>query len=554
MMKKMIGIVVCMLLIATVFVPSIPGVRTANEDNGSKQRDWEIETVDSAGDTGWCTSIALDSNNYPHISYGNSDNEALKYAKWNGATWEIETVDSPGFGWTSIALDSDDYPHIAYHNQDSEYQKYAKWNGAAWEIEIVDSVWSYFASIALDSDDYPHISYYEMNNEDLKYAKWNGAAWEIETVDSVGDVGEYCSLALDSSDYPHISYRDNDNTLKHAWWDGTLWHIEVVEVIPGSYGVRYSSIAIDSSDKPHIAYKDYENDDLKYAKNTTGTWETETVDSTGDTGWYLSIALDSSDYPHISFSDWPGYNYRLKYAKWSGDKGWEIEIVDTAVDAGKFTSIALDSYDCPHISYNDGNLDDLKYAKKAPPEDTTPPETTCELEGEMEGDVYISDVTVYLNATDDISGVNYTMYKLDHGEFEIYEEPFVVSDDGDHTVYFYSVDNAGNVEDTKNCTFTIEHPCNIEINISGLFGVKATITNTGEENITGLECSIKLEGGFILFGKSKTDTIPSLAPGESKPIRSLVFGFGKPTITVTAGCAEATASGILILFFVLGVK
>ncbi|GAH74151.1 unnamed protein product, partial [marine sediment metagenome] len=52
--------------------------------------------------------------------------------------------------------------------------------------------------------------------------------------------------------------------------------------------------------------------------------------------------------------------------------------------------------------------------------DTTPPVTTCALDGEKEGDVYISSVTVTLNATDDMSGVNYTMYCVDRGEWYQY--------------------------------------------------------------------------------------------------------------------------------------
>jgi len=89
-------------------------------------------------------------------------------------------------------------------------------------------------------------------------------------------------------------------------------------------------------------------------------------------------------------------------------------------------------------------------------EDNEPPITTCILDGEMEGDVYVTDVTVTLEAIDYLSGVNYTMYKLDEGEWTEHEDSFVVSDDGEHTFYYYSVDNAGNVEEEKSCTFTIE--------------------------------------------------------------------------------------------------
>ena len=75
--------------------------------------------------------MALDSNGYPHISYYNvPPNEAffkgdLKYAKWTGTAWSITTVDSAGAGrCSSIALDSNDNPHISY--RDSTNLKYAK--------------------------------------------------------------------------------------------------------------------------------------------------------------------------------------------------------------------------------------------------------------------------------------------------------------------------------------------------------------------------------------------------------------------------------------------
>lgn len=42
-------------------------------------------------------------------------------------------------------------------------------------------------------------------------------------------------------------------------------------------------------------------------------WHIETVDSTGDMGWYTSIALDSSDKPHISYWDMAGDYLRYAY-------------------------------------------------------------------------------------------------------------------------------------------------------------------------------------------------------------------------------------------------
>lgn len=184
--------------------------------------------------------------------------------------------------------------------------------------------------------------------------------------------------------------------------------------------------------------------------------------------------------------------------------------------------------------------------------DITPPETTCELEGELEGDVYISDVIVTLEAVDDRSGVDYTMYSIDGDKWQKYEGPFVVPEDGEHIVRFYSVDYAENKEDNQSCTFTIQHPCYVEIEIAGDFRVNAVIKNTGEEDIADLEWSITLEKGLVFIGREKTGVIESLPAGKEEPIHSFVFGIGRPIITVTAGCAELTVRDyLLILIFLI---
>jgi len=90
---------------------------------------WIIQPVDSEGTVGHYTSIALDSQGYPHISYRVWIKDDLKYARWDGTDWIIQTVDSEGDvgRFTSIALDSSDYPHISYYDDTNGDLKYARW-------------------------------------------------------------------------------------------------------------------------------------------------------------------------------------------------------------------------------------------------------------------------------------------------------------------------------------------------------------------------------------------------------------------------------------------
>jgi len=356
----------------TVYVGDV--VRFDGSGSYDPDAGWETTTVDSSGRVGGFTSMALDSRGYPHISYLDSDNWDLKYARWNGSSWNVEGVDTAGKvgSYSSIAVDSNDNPHISYYeiinySKDGDL-KYAKWTGTNWSIETVDSdgdAGYALTSIALDSNGYPHIAYYvDEYYYDLRYARWNGSDWNIEVVDSSGNVGLYPFITLDGNDYAHICYYAATNTeLRYARWTGTNWSIEALDS-PGIVGWD-CSIALDSDDHPRISYKDRSNRDLKYAEWTGTNWSIEIVAPIGlHGGGLLSIALDRNDNPHISYYFWINWSDGdLRYTRWTGTN-WGIETVDSVGDVGTHSSIALDYNDVPHISYYDFTNSGLKYAKK----------------------------------------------------------------------------------------------------------------------------------------------------------------------------------------------
>ncbi len=230
---------------------------------------------------------------------------------------------------------------------------------------------------------------------------------------------------------------------------------------------------------------------------------------------------------------------------------WTEYTVDISSYSGQPIYIGIHVYSFDVFAFF---LDDFQVTGTGGAMDTTPPITTCTLTGTQEGGVYTSDVTVTLSAIDTQSGVNYTMYKLDGADYAVYTGQFMVTADGSHTILFYSVDNAGNIEDEKTTTFTIEHPIAITITISGGLGVSAAIKNTGTTDLTNIAYTIALDGKLIFVGKNKQGTIAALAPGESKTIKDFVVGFGKTGIAVSAGTEEASATGTVLLIFVTGVQ
>ena len=75
----------------------------------------------------------------------------------------------------------------------------------------------------------------------------------------------------------------------------------------------------------------------------------------------------------------------------------------------------------------------------------------------------------------------------------------------------------------------------------GLFKVTAEIKNGGGD-ATGIDWSITLEGGIILLGKETAGNIFSIpADDEASISSSLILGFGKTVVTVTAECAEGSS-------------
>ena len=333
---------------------------------------WSVETVDSYGDVGQFTDIAVTEDNTVFISYYDLVKKDLKFARLINNEWSITVVDSRGDvgKFASLALDSVGNPHISYYDETLHTLKHAYFNGIEWQSEVVDGSGNVGEdnAIAIDSADRIHISYHDETNGDLKYAKSTGNGWDIDVVDSIGETGELSSITLDTNGNPHISYTNRyDYYLYHAYYLNSNWVKEKVDDTSVLYGSTF--ITYDPDGFIHILYYDVTPDyfTLRHAYQLNDGWHNEIIDphlwGTFGTGG-ANIVFDYLGRIHVGYFDWAWQtvNYACKI-----NGIWNLEIVDSEweyITVGAHAALAVDSQGILHMSYMDMWNLDLKYARK----------------------------------------------------------------------------------------------------------------------------------------------------------------------------------------------
>ncbi|MGA3213889.1 MAG: Ig-like domain-containing protein, partial [Terriglobales bacterium] len=155
-------------------------------------------------------------------------------------------------------------------------------------------------------------------------------------------------------------------------------------------------------------------------------------------------------------------------------------------------------------------------------------------------------VMVTLTATDPGSGstgsgVYYTAYEVDSGGYYLYTGTFTVSAIGSHTVYFYSVDNAGNVESTVSTSFTV-------LNATSATLTSSANPSTGGETVTFTATVKPAAGGtptgYITFYNGSTSIgILALSGGVAKlNYSALTAGTHSMTAVYAGSSTDATST------------
>jgi hypothetical protein len=351
---------VCLALCFFIFgCGNVVGGGGGSSGGGSSNPPEHISTVDNVIIEH--TSLVLDQQGRPHISYYDKNNYDLKYAKWNGSTWEVTVIQSYESSamkvgeYSSIAIDSNNRPIIAFrYSGTAESQvRIATLESTNWIISTVDTNSDInlgnYCSLKIDSQNHLYVAYLDAAMQIVKLASYEGSSWNIQTVTTGQGM---ISLALDEYDSPYICYFKSPNMVYCTYWNSG-WVTAEIDPSVGDYsgGVRIS-IALTGTMHPIISYYQSVQGDLKVASyegtGPTG-WATYEVDSYQDAGRYSSIAVNGGMIG-VSYSR---NNGSLDYAKCTSS-GWTSEAIDDnggAGSVGRFNNLALDAYGKARICY-----------------------------------------------------------------------------------------------------------------------------------------------------------------------------------------------------------
>ncbi len=336
-----------------------------------------VQTVASQGTVGSYSSLRLDSNGNPCVAFADESTGNVKFARWDGFTWVIQTVDLDG-SWVSFDLDPNHNPHVAYVSRMQMKLVCAEWNGSDWtKSEVASGTLFNWTSIVVDSNDVTHITY-SADGYGLRYASGSAAqGWSTVAVDTTASPS---FIALDSNASLHFVFVTPGVGLLYSSWDGSAWNNVVVD----AGQCNFLSLAFDANGTPYVGYcQTYQSgstmfiSDLKLAKQNGAAWGTQTVSTVSLDIYrvgYNSVAVDANGNPHMSFVD-PNDGF-LKYARWTGTT-WMIQTVDSSGFVGEYNSLALDSLGNVQISYYDNTNNNLKYTSFPIPTSTPTPAPTA---------------------------------------------------------------------------------------------------------------------------------------------------------------------------------
>jgi hypothetical protein len=227
---------------------------------------------DSSAFVGASVSMGLDSTGKPGIAYTDSTNADLKYAHWNGTSWDVGLVGS-------TTGKRGNYPSIAYLNNKPTISHFVKTNLGG------------YLSVDQNTSLNPSTS----------------TSWSTTQIDASGDAGRYSTIVYNANTSKWgIAYTDSVLLTRGARYvesSGssvtTGWGLPVIVPQPvgsNSSQAWWSSLVYDANNKPAFAWYNDADADLIFSHRNglLNGWNSVRVDAGLITGRNPNLRINSA--------------------------------------------------------------------------------------------------------------------------------------------------------------------------------------------------------------------------------------------------------------------
>lgn len=174
---------------------------------------WNLETLESANDTGNETSLVVDAAGTAHVAFRFGTDADVRYLKGTASAFApSETVESTNNVGNFVSLDvgSTGKAFIAHYDDTTDDLRFATNRAGFWQSTLVDSggqVGTY-ASIDVLNAGLVFIGYRDDGQDDARIALNIGTTSQIFTIDAVGAPGQYASIRHGKDHTLWMSHRE----------------------------------------------------------------------------------------------------------------------------------------------------------------------------------------------------------------------------------------------------------------------------------------------------------------------------------------------------------
>lgn len=346
-----------------------------------------ITTIDSTGNVGTHSSIAVTSDDLPVIAYYDDTNDNLKVIKCGNTscssgntTTTIDSTGDVGKG-TSIGIGGDGFPVISYWDTTNGSMKVAHCGNAACSsgntLTTVDASVGgalFSSSLAIGTDGFPVIAYYSTANG-IEFIKCGNAVCSTGNILGIGFTGADTpaqSVTIGADGNPVVVYFSSPDLLLVKCGNASCTSGNSVTDIGSNLGATYrTSVAIGADNFPVVAYSlndgFFQMIKCGNASCSTITSNTEIGDDQGfDVPAAIKVGTDGLPVVTYVASTAAGFEAVrvIKCGNAACSSGNTSTLIDRrAFHIGESTSLGLLSDDTPVLVYSMTSVNDLSYIK-----------------------------------------------------------------------------------------------------------------------------------------------------------------------------------------------